>query len=83
MGRQSFRQTSNWNCTVLDLLQPGDHAGDFCMIVALMSHEDSLGLYCVEIVMPHFGAGNRQLSKLELGTAHQMSQVRIHAEKVI
>lgn len=45
--------------------------------------EDSVGLYCAEIKVPPFRRGKKQLSRLEVDKARQLSRVRIHVERVI
>ena len=45
--------------------------------------QDSVGLYCAEIHVPPYTRGKKQLLKLEVDTAHQLSRVRIHVERVI
>lgn len=45
--------------------------------------QDSVGLYCAEIVLPPFTRGKKQLSKIEIDKARKLSRVRIHVERVI
>ena len=45
--------------------------------------QESVGLYCAEIVVPPFTRGKKQLSRLEIDKARQLSRVRIHVERVI
>jgi len=45
--------------------------------------QEAVGLYCAEVKMPPFTKGKKQLSKLEVDTARQLSRVRIHVERVI
>ena len=45
--------------------------------------EDAFRFYCAKIATPPFTRGKKQLSKLEVDTARQLSRVRIHVERVI
>ena len=45
--------------------------------------QDSAGMYCTEVRIPPFTKGKKQLSKVEIETARQLSHVRIHVERVI
>ena len=45
--------------------------------------KEAVGLYCAEVKMPPFTKGKKQLSKIEVDTARQLSRVRIHVERVI
>ena len=77
-GRVSDKHLTE-NCGLLKELQPGyqvlaDHG---------FNVQESFGLYCAEIVIPPFSQGKKQLSKLEVDTARQLSRVRIHVERVI
>ena len=45
--------------------------------------QDSAGVYCAEVRIPPFTRGKKQLSKVEIETARQLSHVRIHVERVI
>ena len=45
--------------------------------------QDSAGMYCAEVRIPPFTRGKKQLSKVEIETARQLSHVRIHVERVI
>ena len=40
-------------------------------------------MYCAEVRIPPFTKGKKQLSKVEIDTARQLSHVRIHVERVI
>ena len=44
---------------------------------------ESVGLYCAEIKVPPFTRGKKQLSRIEVDRARQLSRVRIHVERVI
>ena len=67
------------NCGLLQKLSPGD------MILADRGFtvQDSARLYCAEVRIPPFTRGKKQLSKVEIETARQLSHVRIHVERVI
>ena len=45
--------------------------------------QNSAGMYCAEVRIPPFTKGKKQLSKVEVETARQLSHVRIHVERVI
>ena len=40
--------------------------------------QESVGMFCAEVKTPPFTWGKKQLSKLEVDTARQLSRVRIH-----
>ena len=67
------------NCGLLSKLLPGD------VILADRGFtiEKAAGMYCAEVKVPPFTRGKKQLSKLEVDTARQLSHVRIHVERVI
>ena len=67
------------NCGILEKLLPGD------MILADRGFtiQEAAGLFCVEVKIPPFTKGKKQLSKAEVDTARQLAQVRIHVERVI
>ena len=65
------------NCGILAHLLPGDQI--LWQIVVLKSKR----LYCAEISISPFTRGKKQLSKMEIDTARQLSCVRIHVERVI
>ena len=67
------------NCGLLDKLLPGDQV----MADRGFTCADSVGLHCAELLMPPFTRGKRQLSKVEVDKARQLSRVRIHVERVI
>lgn len=63
----------------LDKLLPGDLVladRDFTV-------EDSVGLFCAELVTPPFTRGKKQLSHKEIESARKISRVRINVERVI
>ena len=45
--------------------------------------QEAVGLFCAEVKIPPFTKGKKQLNKVEVDTAHQLAQVRIHVERVI
>ena len=45
--------------------------------------QESAGMYCAEVRVPAFTKGKKQLSKVEIETARQLSHVRIRVERVI
>ena len=67
------------NCGLLSKLLPGD------VILADRGFtiEQAAGVYCAEVKIPPFTKGKKQLSKVEVNTAGQLTQVRIHVERVI
>ena len=77
-GRVSDKHLTE-NCGLLENLLPGDQ------ILADRGFNvmDAVGLYCAEIKIPPFTKGKKQLSKLEIDKARQLSRVRIHVERVI
>ena len=77
-GRVSDKHLTE-NCGLLKELQPGDQV----LADRGFNVQESFGLYCAEIVIPPFSWGKKQLPKLEVDTARQLSQVRIHVERVI
>ena len=77
-GRVSDKHLTE-NCGILKLLLPGDQV----LADRGFNVQDSVGLYCAEITIPPFTKGKKQLSKLEIDSARQLSRVRIHVERVI
>jgi len=45
--------------------------------------DESVDVLCAEVKHPPFTQGKPQLSKLEVDTSRQLSQVRVHVEHVI
>ena len=45
--------------------------------------EDSVGLYCAQVVVPPFTKGKKQLTRHEVDWSREISHVRIHVERVI
>ena len=66
-------------CGILENLIPGD--------IILADHgftiEDSVGLYCAQVVVPPFTKGKKQLSRHEVDWSREISHVRIHVERAI
>lgn len=77
-GRVSDKHLTE-NCGLLNHLQPGDQV----LADRGFTVEDSVGLYCAEIKVPPFTRGKKQLSRLQVDKARQLSRVRIHVERVI
>jgi len=67
------------NCGLLSKLLPGD----VILVDRGFTIDQAAGMYCAEVKTPPFTRGKKQLSKLEIDTAQQLSQVRIHVERVI
>ena len=67
------------HCGLLSHLNPGDQV----LADRGFTVEDSVGMFCAELVMPPFTKGKKQLSRLKLDSARQVSRVRIHVERVI
>ena len=67
------------NCGILKYLLPGD------VILADRGFNihDSAGMFCAEVQLPSFTKGKKQLSKAQVDMSRQLSQVRIHVERVI
>lgn len=63
----------------LDKLLPGD------LVLADRGFmlEDGFGLFCAELATPPFTEGKKQLCSKEIGSAREISQVRIHVENLI
>ena len=57
--------------------------GDIVLADRGFTIEESVGLLCAEVKHPPFTRGKPQLIKLEVDTSRQLSQVRIHVERVI
>ena len=57
--------------------------GDVVLADRGFTIEESVGVLCAEVKHPPFTRGKPQLSKLEIDTSRQLSQVRIHVERVI
>ena len=57
--------------------------GDVILADRGFTIQESVGMLCAEVKIPPFTKGKKQLSKLEVDTTHELSQVRIHVERVI
>ena len=77
-GRASDKYITE-HCGVLNNLLPGD------LILADRGFtiEDSVSLYCAQVLCPPFTKGKRQLSRHEVDWSREISRVRIHIEHVI
>ena len=64
---------------ILDNLLPGD----LVLADRGFNVQDTCGLYCAEVKFPPFMKGKKQLSKVYVDIARQLSRVRIHVERVI
>ena len=78
-GGRTSDQYITENCGILDNLLPGDEV----LADRGFNVEDAFRFYCAKIATPPFTRGKKQLSKLEVDTARQLSRVRIHVERVI
>lgn len=59
------------------------HPGDLILADRGFTIEESVGLYCARVSVPPFTKGRKQLTRLEVDRAHEISHVRIHVERVI
>ena len=57
--------------------------GDVVLADRGFTIQDSVGMLCAEVKHPPFTRGKPQLCKLEVDSSRQLSQVRIHIERVI
>jgi len=57
--------------------------GDVVLADRGFTIEESVGLLCAVVKHPPFTRGKPQLSKLEVDTSRQLSQVQIHMERII
>lgn len=57
--------------------------GDVVLADRGFTIKESVGVLCAEVKHPPFTRGKPQLSKLEVDTSRQLSQVRIHVKRVI
>ena len=67
------------NSGFLDLLLPGDQI----LADRGFNIQEAAGLYCAEVRLPPFTKGKKQLNKIDVDFARQLSRVRIHVERVI
>ena len=77
-GRASDKYITE-NCGILNHVLPGDQI----LADRGFTVQESFGFYCTEIKIPPFTRGKKQLSRIEVDTARQLSRVRIHVERVI
>lgn len=77
-GRASDQHITE-NSGFLDLLLPGDQV----LADRGFNIQESAGLYCAEVKLPPFTRGKKQLDKVDVDFARQLSRVRIHVERVI
>ena len=77
-GRVSDRHLTE-NCGILELLLPGDQV----LADRGFNIQEAVGLYCAEVKIPPFTRGKKQLDKIDVDFARQLSHVRIHVERVI
>ena len=59
------------------------HPGDLILADRGFTIEESVGLYCARVSVPPFTKGRKQLTRLEVDRAREISHVRIHVERVI
>ena len=67
------------NCGILDLLLPGDQV----LTNRGFNIQEAVGLYCTEVEIAPFTKGKKQLDKIDIDFARQLSQVSIYVERVI
>ena len=67
------------NCGILELLLPGDQV----LADRGFNIQEAVGLHCAEVKIPPFTKGKKQLDKIDVDFARQLSRVRIHVERVI
>ncbi len=67
------------HCGLLEKLLPGD----IILADRGFTIQESAAMFCAEVKLPPFTRGKTQLSKLEVDTARNLSQVRIHVERII
>ena len=79
MGGRASDQHITENSGFLDLLLPGDQV----LADRGFNIQESAGLYCAEVKLPPFTRGKKQLDKVDVDFARQLSRVRIHVERVI
>ena len=77
-GRASDKYITE-NCGIFNYILPGDQI----LADRGFTVQESVGFYCAEIKIPPFTKGKKQLSRIEVDTARQLSSVRIHVERVI
>ena len=57
--------------------------GDVVLADRGFNIQEAAGMYCAEVKIPPFTKGKKQLSKMEVDSAHKLSSIRIHIECVI
>lgn len=67
------------NSGLLQKLLPGD----IVLADRGFTIQETAGLYCAEVKLPHFTQGKRQLSKIKVDAARRLFRVHIHVEQVI
>jgi len=67
------------NCGLLAKLLPGD----VILVDRGFTNDQAAGVYYAQVKIPPFTRGKKQLNKLEIDCVRQLSQVRIHVERVI
>ena len=77
-GRVSDQHLTE-NCGILNQLLPGDQI----LADRGFTIQETVGLYCAEVKLPPFTKGKKQLKKVDVDFARQLSRVRIHVERVI
>ena len=77
-GRVSDQHLTE-NSGLLDLLLPGDQI----LADRGFNIQEAAGLHCAEVKLPPFTKGKKQLDKIDVDFARQLSRVRIHVERVI
>lgn len=77
-GRVSHVYLTEHNGLLQNLLP-----GDVILADRGFTIQDSVGMLCAEVKIPPFTKGMKQLSKLEVDTTRELSQVRIHVERII
>ena len=78
-GGQVSDQHLTENCGILDQLLPGDQI----LANRGFTIQETVGLYFAEVKLPPFIKDKKQLKKMDVDFAHQLSQVSIHVERVI
>ena len=58
-------------------------SGDVILADSGFTIQESVGMLCVEVKIPPFTKEKKQLRKLEVDTTRELTQVRIHVEKII
>ena len=77
-GRASDKMITE-ECGLLDFLIPGDQV----LADRGFTIQESVGLYCAEVIVPDFTRGKKQLSGTSVERSRRIANVRIHVERVI